>query len=50
MFHRLKFLVLIVCQDPLAYRLPVVQSVFSRHEHQMQEYSKCRVYQMNMVF
>ena len=43
------YVVLIVCQDLFLIPFPIM--VFMTvHEHRMQEYSKCRMYQMNMKF
>ena len=50
MFLRIIFLVLIVCQD-LVLTCTLCQLLFSVvREHRMQEYLKCRAYQINMAF
>ena len=54
MFRWIIFFVLIVCQDideSIWSFLSLCLLLFSVvREHRMQEYLKCRVYQMNMVF
>ena len=47
-FEWYNFLVLIVCQDLFLSLFWLWFSVV--HEHRMREYSKCRMYQMNMEF